>query len=198
MLLISYFAVLVVLACTLLTGCTSTTLQQQSFKSYTVGAVETRTLRDPFLVDQDGSISKVKRWVGLLNSPDGWQVRDVFSEDYVRKELIYGGKSGSTVEIQYREFRGGMAAPAFYQSVKYDLAQSDVVRFQKFAIKIIKADNQTITYEILGDSGTPIQPSNPPVASTVQSGVVTSSAGPPTANSMPNRDAGDWVRDITH
>jgi hypothetical protein len=189
--------VLVVLGCTLFMACTSTTLQQQSFKSYTIGAAETRTVGDPFLVDQDGSVSKVKRWVGLLNSPDGWQVSDYYSEDYVRKELIYGGKSGSTVEIQYREFRGGMAAPAFYQSVKYDLAQSDVVRFQKFAIKIIKADNQTITYEILGDSGTPIELTNPSVASTVQSGAVTSSGGPGTSNPMPDRDAGDWVRDIT-
>ena len=57
-------------------------LQQQSFKSYTIGAIETRTVGDPFLVEQDGSVSKVKRSVGLLNSPDGCQVSDVFSEDY--------------------------------------------------------------------------------------------------------------------
>lgn len=106
---------------------------------------------EPFLVDQGGSVEKVKRWVGVLNSPDGWRTEERYSEDYIRKELIYGGRSGSTIEVSYREFRGGLAAPAFSQNVKYDLATSRVIRFQRFQIDIQKADNQSITYLILSD-----------------------------------------------
>ena len=69
-------------------------------------------------------VEKVKTWVGLLNSPDGWKIEKRYSEDFYRKELIYSGRSGNTIEISYREFRGGLAAQAFYQNIKYDLSES--------------------------------------------------------------------------
>jgi hypothetical protein len=135
----------------LTSGCATTTLERKTFKSYSVGRTATSTIGEPFLIDQDGSVEKVKTWVGILNSPDGWKVEDRYSRDFVRKELIYAGKSGNTIEISYREFRGGFAAPAFFQNLKYDLAESKIVRFQKFRIEIHSADNQSITYTILGD-----------------------------------------------
>jgi hypothetical protein len=55
------------------------------------------------------------------------------------------------LEVGYREFRGGMAAPAFFQSLKYDLSESKVIQFQRFRIEVLQVDNQKITYKILGD-----------------------------------------------
>lgn len=134
-----------------LTGCASTTLERQTFKSYSLNRVATATIGEVFLADQDGSVQKVRSWVGILNSPDGWKTEDRTSRDFIRKELLYSGKSGSTLEVSYREFRGGLAAPAFYQNLKYDLAESNVIRFQRFVIEVIKADNQSITYKIVKD-----------------------------------------------
>lgn len=135
----------------LASGCATTTLERKTFKSYMVGRTATATIGEPFLVDQAGSVEKVKTWVGVLNSSDGWRVEDRYSRDFIRKELIYAGKSGNTIEISYREFRGGFAAPSFFQNVKYDLVDSRIVRFQKFQIEIYNADNQSITYKILND-----------------------------------------------
>jgi hypothetical protein len=132
-------------------GCATTTLQSKTYKSYTVGKTATAIIGEPFLIDQDGKLETVKTWVGILNSPDGWKTEDRYSVDFVRKELIYAGKSGTTIDISYREFRGGLAAPAFFQSVKYDLTESPVVRFQKFQIQIDDANNQSLTYRILQD-----------------------------------------------
>ncbi|WP_249180532.1 hypothetical protein [Burkholderia ambifaria] len=137
--------------CIALAGCMTTTLESQTYRSYSVGILKTATIGDAFIVDQDGTISTVKHWVGILNSPDGWQVSKVYSSDWVKKELIYGGKSGSTIDITYREFRGGYAAPAFYQSLKYDLSASAIIRFQKFTIQVREADNQKIVYTVLSD-----------------------------------------------
>jgi len=142
---------MVALVVALTAGCATKTLQSRTFKSYSVGETKTATIGEPFLVDQGGSVETVKRWVGVLNSPDGWKTEQRQSEDYIRKELIYGGRSGSTIEVSYREFRGGLAAPAFSQNLKYDLATSKVIRFQKFQIDVQKADNQSITYMILSD-----------------------------------------------
>lgn len=134
-----------------LLGCATSTLEKKTFKSYLVGREATATIGEAFLVDQNGSIEKVKTWVGILNSPDGWKVEKRYSHDFVRKELLYSGKSGSTIEVSYREFRGGFAAPAFFQNLKYDLTESNVIRFQRFRIEVVQADNQAIRYKILDD-----------------------------------------------
>lgn len=69
------------------------------------------------------------------------------------RELIYSGKSGTTVEVAYREFRGGYAAPAFSQNLKYDLQGSAVISFQEFRIKVLEATNNAITYQVVSDLG---------------------------------------------
>ncbi len=135
----------------LVASCASTTLERKNFQSYTVGNTSTARTGDTFLIDQNGSVETVKSWVGILNSSDGWKIEERYSRDFVRKELLYSGKSGSTIEVSYREFRGGFAAPAFFQNLKYDLAESNVIQFQKFRIEIIQADNKQITYKILND-----------------------------------------------
>ncbi|RDK04825.1 hypothetical protein DLM46_00970 [Paraburkholderia lacunae] len=109
------------------------------------------TIGQSFLINQNGSISTVRHWVGLLNSPDGWQESKVYSRDFIRQELVYGGRSGNTIDVAYREFRGGYATPAFYQSLKYDLSASTRIRFQKFTIDVVRADNENIVYKIASD-----------------------------------------------
>jgi len=140
-----------IIAALLLAGCASTTLNKVRFSSYQLGVERTATIGAPFLVDQKGEVATVKQWVGLLNSPNGWAIREQYSADYLRRELLYSGRSGSTVEITYREFRGGLAAQPFYQNLKYDLAASRQIRFQNFTIDVIDADNQSIRYKIVAD-----------------------------------------------
>lgn len=135
----------------LFSGCGTTTLETRTLKSYSVGQTKKANIGDIFLIDQDGNVQKVKRWVGILNSPDGWHTTEEYSRDFVRKELLYAGKAGNTIEVSYREFRGGLAAPAFFQSIKYDLNESKIVRFQNFKIEILAADNQGIIYKVLSD-----------------------------------------------
>jgi hypothetical protein len=92
-------------------------LERKSFKSYTLGRVATSPIGEAFLVDQDGSIEKVKTWVGILNSPDGWKTEERYSLDFIRKELLYSGRSGSTIEVSYREFmRRPCSAPLLPES----------------------------------------------------------------------------------
>ncbi len=134
-----------------LLGCATTSLERKTFKSYSVGSEASATIGEAFLVDQNGSVEKVKTWVGIINSPDGWKVEERYSQDFIRKELLYSGKSGTTIEVSYREFRGGFAAPAFFQNLKYDLTESKIIRFQRFSIEVLQADNQTIKYRILSD-----------------------------------------------
>jgi len=136
---------------TVLSACATTVVDRQTFSSYTVGENKEATVGEAFIVDQQGSVETVRHWVGLLSSPDGWKTDKRYSADWMRRELLYAGKSGNTVEINYREFRGGYAAAPFFQTVKYDLSESHIVRFRRFVIDVISADNQRIKYRIVSD-----------------------------------------------
>ncbi len=132
-------------------GCTSTVLKSSAFKTYSVGETVNANIGSPFLVAQTGTVQTVRRWVGVLNSPDGWGTTDFYSPDYIKKELVYSGKSGDTIDISYREYRGDLAAQAFYQSLSYDLSESTEVSFQNFRFRINSATNSAISVTILSD-----------------------------------------------
>lgn len=142
------FALLVVLG---LAGCATQMVASTPMLSYVVGQALRAPVGGILLSAQTGSLQTTRRWVGILNSPDGWETATRPSMDFARKELLYSGAVGSTIELGYREFRGGLAAPAFYQSVKYDLAQSKVVTFQNFQIEVFTASNSELTGKLLRD-----------------------------------------------
>lgn len=137
-----------------LAGCAPQLLQSTPTQSYRVGQSINAAPGGVFLSSQHGTINSVRRWVGIANSPDGWKSSTEYSPDFVRKELLYSGVSGSTIEIGYREFRGGMAAPAFYQSAKYDLSASKDISFQNFKFRVNSADNNGMTGVLLSDGMT--------------------------------------------
>jgi len=71
------------------------------------------------------------------------------SEDSFRKELVYLGRSGDTIQLAYREFYNNMARPAFSNSVQYDLAESDVIGFQGARFKVLSATNTLFSYVVM-------------------------------------------------
>lgn len=63
-------------------------------------------------------------------------------------EVIYQGVSKGEAKVSYREFKGGIARPAFTQDVSYELDPdgSGVIAFRGLRIKIVKATRENITY----------------------------------------------------
>lgn len=72
----------------------------------------------------------------------------VLGADSFRRELIYSGVSQGTVSIEYREFINDMARPAFSQTLRYDLAQGDVIGFRGARFQILDATNIDIRYKV--------------------------------------------------
>jgi hypothetical protein len=71
----------------------------------------------------------------------------------IRKDLLYSGKSGSTIRISYREFTfyNGytIARPDFFKELTYDLSESDIITFEDMRIKVLSATNNEIVFEVL-------------------------------------------------
>ncbi len=77
-----------------------------------------------------------------------------------RRELIYTGRSGSTIGVTYREYANDFARPAFFQDLKYDLDDSDTIVFRDWRLRVIEANNQHIRFAVVNDAaGCPPQAS---------------------------------------
>lgn len=74
----------------------------------------------------------------------------------LRWQLLYSGRSGSEVLLDYREFEdlgfGSQARTAFYQQIKYDLSASKTIQFRETQIEVLEASNAGIRYKVLRDA----------------------------------------------
>lgn len=70
-------------------------------------------------------------------------------------ELLYNGKSDNNISIQYREYDSNLARQAFYQDLRYNLGESNRIRFKTIEIEVLSATNSEITYKILEDQNLP-------------------------------------------
>ncbi len=135
---------------TLFSGCASTALETKTYRSHEIGKQATAEVGTPMLIREDGNIEKKRRWVGVLNSPDGWEtIGTKYSDDYKRTELIYQGSSGSTIKLTSRVFRAGTAIPEQQESLTFDLSESDTILVKDFRLKVLKADEDAISYIVI-------------------------------------------------
>jgi hypothetical protein len=65
------------------------------------------------------------------------------------QEIIYNGRSGSTVEFMYREYSNDMARAAFTQDFHYDLSEGNIIGFKGVRIEIINATNTALKYRVI-------------------------------------------------
>ena len=75
----------------------------------------------------------------------------IFKIELIQRTLIYSGKSGSKINVGYREFSGNMARPAFSNNVEYDLSESNQIGYKGALLEIIEATNRFITYKVLSN-----------------------------------------------
>ena len=71
-----------------------------------------------------------------------------------QQSLLYSGRVGDHIKISYREFSGDMARPAYSNDVEYDLSSSDTVTYKGARLRVLKADNEGITYVLISNFNT--------------------------------------------
>lgn len=116
-------------------------------KSYTVGSEIETAIGNPMISVEDQEVVNGTRWVGVAFSPTGYEQRI----SKFRKELIYGGKSGSTINVAYREYANDMARAPFSQALRYDLNESKTISFQNFKLAVLEANNSIIKFRVISD-----------------------------------------------
>jgi len=138
-------SILIVIASTTACGARHRVVPVDS-KSYKLDAVIETTVGNPMVTTEDQEVKR-GQWIGVLRSPSGYE--EILTK--FKKELIYSGKSGDTVNISYREYGDDYARPAFAQELKYDLKSSKEIRFQNYRFSVLSADNSSIKFKVLGD-----------------------------------------------
>lgn len=87
---------------------------------------------------------------------EGYLVKE--KEGSFKAELIYSGITKNTIHVTYREFIKDLARPAFYQELRYDLNESNLITFRSLRIKVLKANNARIEFRVIDDGGLPWMP----------------------------------------
>jgi hypothetical protein len=127
------------------------TKQYDERKNYEINQAAQVSIGAPIISYQSVYNVKEKRWVGYAFSPDGWQVTEYTTSDSIKQELIYTGRSSNTINVSYREYIQEFARPAFFQELRYDLSQSDIIVFRNYRIQVLEANNEFMRYKVLAD-----------------------------------------------
>lgn len=71
------------------------------------------------------------------------------SEANYKRQIIYTGRSGNTLHLEYREFLNDMARPAFSQELTFDVSVEKVVGYKSALFEVIDASNTSLTYKVI-------------------------------------------------
>ncbi|WP_126775138.1 hypothetical protein [Pseudidiomarina sediminum] len=66
-----------------------------------------------------------------------------------RQEFIFTGRAGTLVNFEYREYIGGLARPAFTQSVSFDIKDDKLIGFKGAMFEVIDVSNASLTYKVM-------------------------------------------------
>lgn len=96
-------------------------------------------------------IDNITAVIEPLNRKVNYEEIDIVtvSDKNFKQELVYTGKSGNNINIEYREFKGNLARPAFSQSLTYDISKDKVIGFRGALFEVIEATNSSIKYKVI-------------------------------------------------
>jgi hypothetical protein len=123
------------------------------------------------VISEDGSIRCDMPVVQLVGGKTGrtWQIDEPlpaervfdpvpfvsgFEPGAVRWQLVYRGRSGGKVALEYIEYRGYVddnARPAFQQTTTHDLAATKTLSFRGTEIRVERATDRDISYRVVRD-----------------------------------------------
>lgn len=104
------------------------------------------------IADKNASIYADTRCVNI--EPTKWDKTEkgmlkhtpIFIKGSFKRELVYNGKSQTTVKLSYREYMDNMIRPAFSQDLSYDLSEGNVIGFKGMKIEVLEATNSLIRF----------------------------------------------------
>lgn len=108
------------------------------------------------LFDWNGNVWQ-KDFINNINTKiferveNGTEREEIYLKGSFSYSILYNGKDGNGIKLQYREYKDDMARVAFYQDLTYDLKESKIIRFRNFKLEILKATNEGIEYKVLQD-----------------------------------------------
>ena len=99
----------------------------------------------------DGAL-KLGSWLFSMEMANGPFTRSFCrtpDSQVLRQEITYSGVVKGVVTLDYREYAGGVARPAFSQHGTFDLAAGNEIAFKGVHLKVFSASNLGIHYVVL-------------------------------------------------
>lgn len=71
---------------------------------------------------------------------------DVPLQDSYKEQLIYNGKTDSTIKLTYQEFVGNQKQPSISQVLNYEITSANILNVKNFMIEVVEATDASIKY----------------------------------------------------
>ena len=110
------------------------------------------TLQGSFHYSNDGkTIGVITNFYQAVNTDAKGITRTTrpsLSSEKRQRSLVYGGATGTQINLSYREIWKNITRPSRDDFVAFDLAESNVVEFRGARIEVIEATNKNIRYRV--------------------------------------------------
>lgn len=67
-------------------------------------------------------------------------------QDSHKEQLIYNGKTESTINLTYQEFVGNLKQPAVSQGLSYEITSANMLKVKNVMIEVVEATDSSIKY----------------------------------------------------
>jgi len=129
-----------------------------NIKSYTLNVDEQSTIGVPMITSGHITYGTAAGNHGLSEEQDSWQSFEYITNDSYKEELVYKGRSDSSIEIAYKQYKKMLSSPSSSQELTFDLSSSDTIAFKNYKIKVLNATSEYIRFRVLSDSGASAAP----------------------------------------
>lgn len=128
-----------------------TSTRTTNIKSYTLNVDEQSTVGDPMITAGHITYGSAAGKHGLAEEQDKWQSFEYITNDSYKEELVYKGRTDSSIRIAYKQYKKMRSSPSSSQELAFDLSSSDTIAFKNYKIKVLNATGEYIRFRVLSD-----------------------------------------------
>ncbi len=145
---ISYMSFLIIM----ITGCAYlTTKKETRVKSYSLNVEEQTSIDVPMITSEFIKSAQMASGSSLTEEQGSWRLFDYPTKESSKEELVYKGISDGVLQLSHKKYGRISTTPLSSREITHNMANSDIMMFNNYRIKILNATTEYIRFMVLED-----------------------------------------------
>ena len=140
------FLIIMITSCAYLT-----TKKETHVKSYSLNVEEQTSIDVPMITSEFIKSAQMASGHNLDEEQGSWRIFDYPTKESSKEELVYKGISDGVLHLSYKKYGRISTTPTFSREFTHNMANSDIMLFKDYRIKILNATSEYIRFVVLSD-----------------------------------------------